>query len=451
MATFDTINVTELINTRPISRYQWSVFLLCALAALMDGYDSVVIGITAPAIAASLSLDIKSMGPIFSAAQVGFMLGAFISGPLADRLGRKQILVASVVTFGLFSLLTPLSTSYGNLVVLRFITGLGLGGASTAFVSLCAEYAPARTRATVLTILWTLVPAGNVVGGLLASVILPSHGWALVYYVGGVVPLLIAAIMIVWVPESMSFFVARGADARRIAAILSRIAPDLNVRASTTYTVSDERLPNASVKHLFGEGRSLMTTFVWISFFCCWLVLITVLAWTVPVLREAGLPISLASLMISANSGGAVLGAPLIGWLMDRTDRFNVIIVGLFAGAFAVGALGFAAGSTASLAVCFFFAGALVGGTSAGMVALVATLYPTAIRSTSIGWAIGVARLGAVVGPTLAGVMLAAGWGLEPFFIAFGVLVLISTLSIVALKLVVRRLPAPLAMAGSAA
>src|SRR6478736_2947118 len=124
MSASDTVNITNLINNRPISQYQAVLLLLCALAALMDGFDSVIISITAPAIAKSLGLDVKTFGPIFSAAQFGFMLGAFVAGPVADRVGRKSVLVASVMIFGLFSLLTPLSQSYEQLVALRFATGL---------------------------------------------------------------------------------------------------------------------------------------------------------------------------------------------------------------------------------------------------------------------------------------------------------------------------------------
>lgn len=162
MGAADSINVTDLINQRPVSRYQISVFFLCALTALMDGHDSVIIGITAPAIAASLGLDVKTFGPVFSAAQFGFMIGAFAAGPLADRFGRKSLLTQSFAIFGLFGLLTPLSGSYEYLVIFRFLTGIGLGGASVTFVSLPTEYAPLRIRATIVTLMWIMLPLGNV-------------------------------------------------------------------------------------------------------------------------------------------------------------------------------------------------------------------------------------------------------------------------------------------------
>jgi AAHS family 4-hydroxybenzoate transporter-like MFS transporter len=370
------------------------------------------------------------------------MLGAFAAGPLADRLGRRRILIASVAVFGLFAGLTPMAGSYHHLLLLRFLTGLGLGGASATFVSICAEYAPVRTRATIVAFLWTLLPAGNVLGGVLSSAILPEHGWMPVYYIGGLVPLAIAALMLAFVPESLSFLVSRGAGHAKLSPIVARIAPDLPQGTTTQYVVSEEHLPNASVRHLFGDGRALVTVCLWAAFFCCWLVLITVLAWTVPMLREAGIPISKASLMIAANSGGAVIGAPIIGRIMDRVDACSVVIVGLLAGAVAVASLGFALSSFELLAACAFVAGFTVGGTSAGMIALAAISYPTAIRSTGVGWAIGMSRLGAVVGPVIAGTMLASGWTLQHFFIAMGVLTVFSAIAIAVLKLGTRPLPA---------
>jgi AAHS family 4-hydroxybenzoate transporter-like MFS transporter len=436
MSATDTINITNLIDSRPISKYQASVFFLCALAALMDGFDSVIIGITAPAIAKTLGLDVKTFGPVFSAAQFGFMLGAFIAGPLADRFGRKSILILSVAVFGTFALLTPLSGSYEHLVALRFLTGLGLGGASATFVSISTEYAPLRVRATIVALMWTMVPAGNVVGGILSSAILPAYGWMALYYIGGIVPLGIAIFMVAFVPESISFLVVRGARYAKLSPIVRRIAPDLPQNPGTQYVVTEQTLSGTSVANLFADGRALTTICFWVVFFCCWLVLITVLAWMVPVLREAGIPISKAPLMVAANSAGAVIGAPIIGRIMDKSNPYYVVIVGFLIGAAAVSALGFAVTSVEAFAVCAFLAGFTLGGASTGVVALVATSYPTAIRSTGVGWAIGMSRFGAVVGPILAGAMLSAGWSLHYFFGSMGVLVLIATgfLTILMLK-----------------
>jgi MFS transporter, AAHS family, 4-hydroxybenzoate transporter len=445
----NSINITDVINERPISRYQTSVFFLCALAALMDGYDSVIMGITAPAIAASLGLDVKTFGPIFSASQLGFMIGAFLAGPLADRFGRKSLLIQSVVVFGLFALFTPMSTSYNHLIILRFLTGLGLGGASATFVSLSTEYAPARVRATIVALMWAMVPLGNVVGGLLSSAILPSHGWMIVYYVGGVIPICIAIVMVFLVPESLGFMVVRGVEKSKLSRIMRRIAPDLKPGPATTYTVTEERISGANISNLFTDGRALTTLCFWVVFFCCWLVLITLANWMVPILREAGIPISKAPLMLAANSGGAVIGALIIGRTMDKTNPYYVVISAFFVGAVSVSILGFAVTSAEMFAVFAFIEGFALGGVSTGLVALVAASYPTAIRSTGIGWAIAISRFGAFVGPVLAGFMLSGGWSLHAFFGSMGALVLVGMVFLIVLMLNVRQSKAAPAVVGS--
>ena len=431
----NTINITSLIDSRPITNYQIRVFLLCASAALMDGYDSVIIGITAPAIANSLGMDVKTFGPVFSAANVGFMLGALIVGPLADRFGRRSLLISSVFVFGLFALLTPMSGSYAHLVIFRLLTGIGLGGAAVTFVSISTEYAPLRVRATIVALMWTMVPAGNVVGGVLSSALMPEHGWMSVYYIGGIVPIGIGLLMIALVPESISFLVVRSAGYAELSGIVRRLAPDLSQSPSTGYFITEEKVARASVASLFSEGRALTTICFWIVFFCCWLVLITVLAWMVPVLREAGIPIAKAPLMVAANSAGAVLGAPVIGRLMDKTNPYYVIITGCLIGAVAVSGLGFAVTSVEAFAICAFLAGFAFGGATTGVIALAAASYPTAIRSTGVGWAIGMSRFGAVVGPLLAGALLSSGWSLHYFFGSMGLLIVIATIFLTILML----------------
>jgi AAHS family 4-hydroxybenzoate transporter-like MFS transporter len=243
MSATDTINITNLIDSRPISKYQASVFVLCALAALMDGFDSVIIGITAPAIAKTLGLDVKMFGPIFSAAQFGFMLGAFIAGPLAERLGRKSILILSVAVFGTFALLTPLSGSYEHLVMLRLLTGLGLGGASATFVSISTEYAPwVRARS---------LPRGRCSRQRRRRILLSAiaRSWMPVY-IGGITHR-DRGLMVAFVPESISLVAA--AHATPSCSIVRRIAPD---RRKPGTMLSPNRSFRARARQPFADGRA---------------------------------------------------------------------------------------------------------------------------------------------------------------------------------------------------
>lgn len=434
MSDHKTVNVSDLIDGRGLSRYQIGIFVLCALAALMDGYDSVIVGITAPAIAQSLTLDVKTFGPIFSAAQLGFMISAFIAGYMADRFGRKTVLVASVAVFGLFSLLTPLSSSFEALVLYRFLTGIGLGGASVSFISLSTEFAPMRIRATIVSTMWTMMPLGSVVGGVVAAAILPTYGWEHIYIIGGVLPMMIALLMWLLVPESISFVASRGRDDGRLSRIARRIAPDLQLGRDTQFIIAEERSGGSGVFSLFRQGRTKVTLCLWVAFFCCWLVLVTMVAWIVPILEEAGIPSSQAPLMVSLFAGGTLIGSPIVGRIMDKFDLYSVLIVFLLLAMIMVSTLGFFMGSMEMFAVGTLLGGAAVGGASSGLVALVAASYPVSIRSTGIGFAIGMARLGGTVGPVFAGSLLSAGASLHSFFLSMGAVALIAALSLLALR-----------------
>jgi AAHS family 4-hydroxybenzoate transporter-like MFS transporter len=172
------VNVTSLIDDYPLGGLQIRVLVLCGLVALLDGMDLQSIGLAAPSIARALQVEPRAFGAVFSAALLGLMLGAFILGPMADRFGRKRILVASTLTFGVFTIGTALAGSFATLLIVRFLTGLGLGGAMPGFISLASEYAPRRIRALLVTVLWAGFPLGGLVGGVLAAWLIPRGGLA---------------------------------------------------------------------------------------------------------------------------------------------------------------------------------------------------------------------------------------------------------------------------------
>ena len=427
------IDVSGAIGRSSLTRFHYLVFTLCGLVALMDGYDSVIIGITAPSIAKTLGLDVKTFGPIFAAAQFGFMAGAFVAGPIADRFGRKLTLVAAALLFGVSTALTTRAGVFGELVAYRFVTGLGLGAAATSFVSLAAELAPERVRGTVVAVLWTLVPGGNVVGGLLASVLIPAAGWQSVYLVGGLVPILVGIAIAFVVPESVSFLAGRDPTDRRIGATLARLVPEVNV-AGARFVVTSERADGFGFVQLFNRKHLPTTACIWVSFFCTWLILITTLAWISPLVQQGGLGVSEASLVIACNSGGGVVGALLIGRFIDVYDKHLINVYALFLGALSVGAFGLIAASLPGFAIVGFLMGFFVGGASAGMMALVALSYPTALRSTGVGWGIAVARLGSAVGPIVAGSIMSAGGGRLDVFSAMAACAIVAAAAIYLLR-----------------
>ena len=195
------VNVTRLIDDRPLTRFQIGVIVCCALINLFDGADTQSIGVAAPFIADELGIPIANFKWIFSSALVGATLGAATFGPLADRFGRKTLLIIAAVLIGIFTILTALATSVPMLIAFRVLAGLGLGGATPCFIALTSEYAPARLRAALVTVMWSAFPLGGLTGGLLNSYLIPTIGWRAIFYIGGVAPLIIAVVLAFFLPE----------------------------------------------------------------------------------------------------------------------------------------------------------------------------------------------------------------------------------------------------------
>ena len=220
-----TIDIQAFINEHPFTRYQWMILALCFITVAMDGFDTAIIGFIASDLVQEWGVEKSALGPVMSAALVGLAVGALTAGPLADRIGRKKVLIMSIVVFGGFSLLTAFATSLNQLTLLRFLTGLGLGAAMPNAATLMSEYAPERRRALLVNLMFVGFPMGSSLGGFLSAWMIPHYGWQSVLVLGGVMPLLLAVALIFLLPESVRYLVVKQHPAQRIAAILRRIAP----------------------------------------------------------------------------------------------------------------------------------------------------------------------------------------------------------------------------------
>src|ERR1700730_11852659 len=206
------INVTRLIDDGPLTRFQVGTIVCCALVSALDGIDSQSIGVAAPFIADELGVKLADFGPIFSSALAGATLGAASFGPLADRFGRKTLLIVAVVLISVFTILTVFANSVPMLMTFRLLAGIGLGGATPCFIALTSEYAPARLRAALVTLMWSAVPLGALLRGLLNWYLIPQAGWRAIFYIGGVAPLVLAFVLLFYLPESIKFLLVRRND-----------------------------------------------------------------------------------------------------------------------------------------------------------------------------------------------------------------------------------------------
>jgi AAHS family 4-hydroxybenzoate transporter-like MFS transporter len=426
-----TLTVSGLIDQRPLGRFQVWIVALCGLVLVLDGFDAQTITFLAPSIAESNHIPIHSFGPIFSASLVGLMIAAMATGPVADRWGRKWPVVFSTLSFAIFSLFTARASSFNELLLLRFFTGLGLGGAMPNVVALASEYVPRRLLSVVVTVLFTGMPLGGVVCGFLSSMLIMTWGWRWVFYIGGVVPIAIALLLIALLPESVRFLAGRGKNSRRAEKILSRVAPELRM-ASINFRApsSEQQHTGVAVKYLFTEGRAAGTVLLWFPYFMNLLLIYFIGSWLPAMLKEAGMAGSAAVTVSTFFSLGGALACLLEGQLMNRCGARTTLLIEYAVASLFVSALAVIPRSFALVTTVTFISGFVVIGAQSGLNALAARFYPTSIRSTGVGWALGIGRLGSIVGPLLGGALLLAGWRPEQMLLSGAIFAVCAWLSI---------------------
>lgn len=409
--------INEIIDGRPLSRLQWMTIALCGFVLFLDGFDTQSIGFLVPPIAAELGIPASSFGPVFGAGMFGLMFGTLLGGPVADRWGRKGAIVLSSAAFGVFTLATSTAETLEGLIVYRFLTGLGLGGAMPNVVALATEYAPARLQSTLVTLMFGGMGAGAVLSGAAGAVLLPSWGWRSVLYVGGLLPLLLVPVLVRLLPESVRFLAVRAGNGERIAQILGRMSPDLATVALKP-PPEEERVGGFTAGHLFKSGRAVGTVLLWIPYFMNLLLFYFILSWLPVLLTQVGMPVSAGIAAVTIFSVGNIIGSSVQGRAMAVFGAAPTLLVEFLVAVLAIGLLGTVLRSYGLMLLVTLIIGICVPGAQAGLNALAAMFYPTAIRSTGVGWALGFGRVGSIVGPVIGGLMLARGWTPQQIFAA---------------------------------
>lgn len=402
------LNVSRLIDERPISGLQIAVIALCGLINFFDGIDTQSIGVAAPFIAKSLDLTIPQLGPVFSAALLGAALGAIGFGAIADKVGRKRLLLIASVLIGVFTLLTAFAHSFGALMLCRFLAGIGLGGATPCFIALTAEYTPERHRATCVTLMWSSFPLGAMTGALVNSRLLEHFGWQMIFYIGGVLPLVIAVILAIRLPESLKFLIVRRNDTATARRILRRMGLGA-IADGTVLTADGDKTERASFASIFREGRALGTLLIWVPFFTGFGILTLTVLWTPSLMGMNGISPADGAFVVAFNGLGAFVGQAIAGRCIERFGIVPTMVPAFILGAAATIGLGYSVASVPAAALCIGLVGLFLGIGTAGAIALAAEIYPTAIRATGVGLSMAVGRFGQVCAPYFVGQMLAIG------------------------------------------
>lgn len=430
------LNVTEIVDNSQVRSFQIGIFVLCGLCLIMDGFDVQAWGYVAPSLFAEWNMA-SAAGRVASFTLTGVLIGSLLFSMLADKIGRRPVLIGATLYFSALTLITARVTSLEQLLAIRFVGGLGLGAIMPNAVALVGEYSPRRSRIMAMLVVSNGFTIGAAVAGFIATYLIPHFGWRSVFYFGGTVPLVIGLLMFVALPESLQFLTLRKKSPGKIGRWLKRVEPSVAIGPGTAFVVNEEQKKGVPIVTLFHEGRAVGTLLLWTMQFMNLINLYFLSTWLPTIARGMGMTTT-AALMVGTTfqSGGAV-GSVAIGWPIQKYGFFGVLIA-CFAGAgLSIGLIGQPGLTAMLLFIVVFMAGFGILGGQAGNNALAATYYPTDLRSTGVGAALGIGRIGSILGPSVAEFMRPR-YSTHQLFLAFAVPAMLSALAVASLRLVMK-------------
>ncbi|CAB3780039.1 MFS transporter [Pararobbsia alpina] len=439
----EAVDIKAFIDSRKMAPYQWLVLVLCFVIVAMDGLDTAVMGFIAPVLMHDWQIARAAFGPVMSAAMIGLAVGALVAGPTADRIGRKTVLIGSVLCFGVFSVGCAMAHTPTELLLLRFLTGLGLGAAMPNSTTLLSEYVPSRNRSLLVTIMFTGFNFGSGAGGFVAAWLIPHFGWRGVLMFGGIVPLASVPFLLWLLPESARFMLVRNALSARIASTLGRVSGH-RFDAGTRFTAPEPDVGGkAPVRVLFADGYAFGTLMLWVTYFMGLLIIYLLTGWLPTLIKDAGFPIERAAAITGLFQLGGTVGAIAVGFAMDRLDRNRVIAVAYLLGGVFIFALGAGTLKSALLSVLVTCAGFFMSGAQTGLNALAPTYYPTRARATGVSWMLGIGRFGGILGSLVGGTLLSLGLSFETVFSILAVPAVLAAIAIVMNRVALRFIQNP--------
>ena len=412
------INVRQLLDRNPISAYQKFIIALCFFIVVADGFDVAIMGFVAPYIKADWQLTNNALAPVLSAALAGLAVGAMITGPLADKFGRRKVLLGNVLCFGLATLFVAHANSIWQMVLVRFIAGCAMGGIMPNAATLVTEFSPARKRAFLITIVFAGFTVGAAGGGFLAAWLIPHYGWHSVFYVGGITPLVLSVIMSFRLPESIGFLIHKRGDQAQIRALVERCVPHSTTEHSVFVLPNHKQLSQAEaaqssetpVQTVLNAHYRAGSFLLWFAYFGHLFLVYLLGSWMPTMIKESGMTAEQASIISAMFQLGGPLGSIAVGWLMDRFDADKTMSIWYTSGALVLLGLSSVMGSYALMCLLAFLLGVSLNGGGTGMNALSSMFFPLKARATGNGWMHGIGRIGAFVSAFVGAWFLNWGW-----------------------------------------
>jgi MFS transporter, AAHS family, 4-hydroxybenzoate transporter len=410
------IEVSRLLDERGFSPFQIRMLIWTVILGMIDGYDIGAIAFAAPHLVRDWHLQTSDLKWVLTASNIGVLFGSQLMGFVGDRYGRKTALILSNLVFGVLTFAAAYSTDLTQMFWLRFFAGFGIGGVIPNIVAINAESAPRRLRATIAIIAVGFVPAGGALAGFVSAALIPHYGWPVLFYIGGIIPVIAALGGTVGLPESIKYMALHNSGRRKMAKLIAAIRPGFEVPANARFVIEDEQqAPSSNPIYLFRNGMWLITPLLWLLFALNLMGYFFLISWTPTLLAAAKLPQATAALAGAALQIGGTIGALVLCWWLQRHRFFAIAILFVLAVP-VVASIGYAGlTSAAALLAATFLGGFLVLGIQSGINVSGALVYPTSLRANGSGWELGIGRLGSIIGPLLGALFV--GLAVEKLYI----------------------------------
>jgi MFS transporter, AAHS family, 4-hydroxybenzoate transporter len=435
------INISRLVDTTRLRPFHLWLTAWCLLAMMADGFDLLNASIAGPALIKEWGISRASLGPVFSASLVGFFVGAPFFGYLGDRFGRRMAIITSLILVGVTTWACAWTTNLQDLLWLRFLSGLGLGGVLPNVIALSAEFTPKRLRATVLVVIAMGISLGGMIPGIVGVTLMPTYGWPVIFVVGGIVPLVVGLGMMFAIPDSIKFMVLRGGHDEAVARLARKLDPTLTIEPGTRF-VLDHAEGSAKTRGsplaLFRHGWAAVTALVWLIFVLNLMANNLMNAWLPMIVQSSGHSAAQGAYAGSLYQLGGTIGGLCMGILIDR---FGLkVLVAAFALAVPVLIFAGTPGISDSLLLAMaFFSGCVIIGMQTALNASAGMIYPTDLRANGVGYALGVGRVGSIAGPLLGSLLTRLEMPPAAFFYVTAIGPLLCAGSCVVLLNVLRR------------